>query len=82
MVYHSTKRYMERNLRQKVRSLCGSRLNCQGGRKLIEREGFGSFHSEDIEKMIRLPQIDFKVPSICSDIAEASTKVSQIPFGR
>ena len=72
---------MKRNLRQSVRrSICGSRLNFQG-KKIIEREGFGSFHSEDVEKLIRLPQIDFKVPSLCSHIAESSMKVTQVPFG-
>ena len=74
---------MERNVRHFLR-LCPTKRSFQF-RKLIEREGFGSFHSEDVEKLIRLPKNNFKVPSICNHIAAvsvSSTEVGRIPFGK
>ena len=74
---------MERNVQFFLRSPCVTKRNFQF-RKLIEREGFGSFHSEDVEKLIRLPKIDFKVPPICNQIAAvpSTTEVARIPFGK
>ena len=38
-------------------------------RKIQSREGFGSFHSEDVEKLIRLPESEFSIPPKCKEMA-------------
>jgi isopenicillin-N epimerase len=41
-------------------------------KNLEERKGFGSFHSEDVETLIRQPEKEFQVPKIYEEISKKS----------
>lgn len=50
-----------------------------------QREGFGSFHSQDVEKLIRQPESEYKTPTVVLEVEQDVPKQSScvgIGFGK